>query len=47
MNHPAIIDDSELEPELAHEFRDLWTDEMVPNLLDSPSHLLLAENAAL
>ncbi len=48
MNHPTAFEDAEssLKPELAEAVRDLCTDDMIPVLLGSPSHLSLTDNAA-
>lgn len=48
MNHPTAIIDAgfSLKPELAEAVRDLWTDNMIPVLLNSPSRFSLTDNAA-
>ncbi len=46
MNHPTIISDTELEPELAEAVRDLWTDERIPSILERSTDLSSVENAA-
>jgi len=48
MNHPIAVDGPEfsLNPELADALRDLWTDDMIPVLLDSPSRFSLSDDAA-
>ncbi|KAI9434683.1 G-protein alpha subunit [Lactarius indigo] len=48
VNHPTAVDDTDfsLSPELAEAVRDLWSDDMIPVLLESPSHFSLTDNAA-